>query len=151
MSNGANTAHTLRLALAAIALVLVLGFAPVACAAMVSQPQADSHPCCPKPGHADSNPCAKTGCVANVPALRAAPTEFGIVLPAVVPAVAAPAAHTPVPRRGGVANVPALRAAPTEFGIVLPAVVQAVAAPAARISEPERGREAEAHFSPTRV
>ena len=100
MSNGANTALSLQRAVAAIALVLVLGFAPVACAAMVSQPQADSHPCCPKPGHADSNPCAKTGCVANVPALRAAPTEFGIVLPAVVQAVAAPAARISEPERG---------------------------------------------------
>jgi hypothetical protein len=82
MPNGANTALTLQRALAAVALVLVLGFAPVACAAMVSQPQADSHPCCPKPGHADSNPCAKTGCVSSVPALRAAPIDSGLGVPA---------------------------------------------------------------------
>src|SRR3974377_1708081 len=100
MSNGANTAHTLRLALAAVALVLVLGFAPVACAAMVSQPQADSHPCCPKPGSTGSNPCAKTGCVANVPALRAAPIDSGVAQRAVVQAGAAPAARISQPERG---------------------------------------------------
>jgi hypothetical protein len=61
-----------------MALVLVLGFAPIACAAMVSAPAADTHPCCPKPGHADSNPCAKTGCISNVLALRAAPADTGV-------------------------------------------------------------------------
>jgi hypothetical protein len=100
MSNGANTALTLERALAAVALVLVLGFAPVACAAMVSQPQADTHSCCPKPGSAGSNPCAKTGCVANVPALRAAPTEFGAGLAVVIQAFAAPAARISAPERG---------------------------------------------------
>jgi hypothetical protein len=84
---------TLQRAISAVLLVIVLGLAPVACAAMVSQPQSDSHPCCPKPGHPDSNPCAKTGCISNVPALRAAPADFGVDLPAVVgAAAAAPAA-----------------------------------------------------------
>jgi len=77
-------------AISAVALILVLGFAPIACAAMVSQTSADSHPCCPKHGNAGSNPCAKTGCISNVPALRAPSSDFGLGVPAVVETLGVP-------------------------------------------------------------
>jgi len=99
MRNEANTSPTLARAVSAVALVLVLGFAPIACSAMVSAPAADTHPCCPKPGHADSSPCAKTGCISNVLALRATPADTGTGVLAAVGTVAAPPASSFVPER----------------------------------------------------
>ena len=92
----ANTKRTLARALFAIGMVLIVGFASVACAAMVSQSAADSHPCCPKHGNAGSNPCVKTGCVSNVPALRTASTGFAIALPVLAQVLPAPAARSSV-------------------------------------------------------
>ena len=99
MRNRANTKLILARAISAAALILVLGFAPAACAAMASQLHGHAHPCCPKPGHADSDPCAKTGCISNVPALRAAPVDFGVDMPAVVGLATAPPAATFKPER----------------------------------------------------
>ena len=94
MGSLANTKRFLTHAVAAVALILVIGFAPVACAAMVSQAAGDSHPCCPKHGNAGSNPCAKTGCISNVPALRAAPAGFAITLPVLAQSLSAPNARS---------------------------------------------------------
>lgn len=100
----ANTKRTRAQAIAAFALIFVIGFAPVACAAMVSQSAADVHPCCPKHGNAGSNPCARTGCISNVPALRAASTGFAIALPVLAQVLSAPAARSSARERLSGAN-----------------------------------------------
>jgi hypothetical protein len=42
---------------------------------------ASPHPCCPNPGHSDSDRCAKTGCISTVQVLRPASIIEAIQLP----------------------------------------------------------------------
>ncbi len=94
MGNLADIERTLARVFPALALILMIGFAPVACAAMVSQLSTDAHPCCPNHGNAGSNPCAKTGCIANVPVLPEASTGFAIALPVLAQVLSNPAARS---------------------------------------------------------
>ena len=60
------------------------------CAAMGAAPLVPAHPCCPTSGRSAPDGCAKVGCFATVPVLRAEATINAVELPIVTASASAP-------------------------------------------------------------
>jgi hypothetical protein len=92
----ANTMARVTRAIPVILLTIVFLSASVACAAMAPV-SAPSHPCCPKPGHPNSDPCSESGCISTVPVLTPTSVFSSIELPVTVVSIEFPSQESFLP------------------------------------------------------
>ena len=112
MSGVANTMARVTRAIPVILLIVVFLSASVACATMTPAPTAPAHPCCPKPGHPNSDPCSKSGCISAVPVLPPALVFSTIELPVAAISVEDPSKEGFLP---ALTVVDGLRSAPFDL------------------------------------